>query len=76
MNIEIRSPRPDEADAAYAICSEAFANGQGRRDDWLATKRMEDFLCAWVGDQLVATTEAVPVGQHFGGRSMPGATRR
>ena len=71
MNVEIRPPRPDEADAAYAICSEAFANSQGRREDWLATKRMEDFLCAWVGDELVATTEAVPVGQHFGGRSVP-----
>jgi predicted acetyltransferase len=71
MNIEIRPPRPDDADAAYAICSEAFASSQGRREDWLAVKRMDDFLCAWAGDQLVATTEAVPVGQHFGGRSVP-----
>lgn len=54
----------------FAICNEAFTSAPERRDAWIAMKRMEDFLCAWVGDELVATTETVPVGQHFGGRSV------
>ncbi len=67
----MRVPRPEEAEAAYAICHEAFTNRPERREAWLATKRMDDFLCAWAGDELVATTETIPAGQHFGGRSVP-----
>jgi predicted acetyltransferase len=32
---------------------------------------MEDFLCAWSGEELVGTTEVMPWGQYFGGRSVP-----
>jgi predicted acetyltransferase len=71
MDIEIRAPRPDEADEVFAICDEAFTSPPERREVWLATKRMEDFLGAWAGDLLVATTEVMPVGQFFGGRSVP-----
>jgi predicted acetyltransferase len=71
VDIEVRVPRPDEAEAAYAVCHEAFTNRPERREVWLATKRMDDFLCAWAGDELVATTETIPAGQYFGGRSVP-----
>ena len=71
MDIDIRAPRPDEIDDVFAVCSEAFASPPERRDAWMATKRMEDFLGAWADDELVATTEVMPVGQFFGGRSVP-----
>jgi predicted acetyltransferase len=71
MDIEIRAPRPDESDDVFALCSEAFASPPERREPWLATKRMEEFLGAWVGAELVATTEVMPIGQFFGGRSVP-----
>ena len=71
MDAEIRAPNRDEADAVFAVCSEAFASPVERRESWLATKRMEEFLGAWVGEELVATTEVMPVGQFFGGRSVP-----
>jgi predicted acetyltransferase len=71
VDIEIRAPRPDEADDVFAVGSEAFTNPPERRETWLATKRMEDFLGAWAGDELVATTEVMPMGQFFGGRSVP-----
>ncbi len=32
---------------------------------------MADFLCAWSGQELVGTTEVMPWGQFFGGRSVP-----
>jgi predicted acetyltransferase len=71
VDIELRAPRPDEANDVFAICSEAFTSPPERREAWMATKRMEDFLGAWAGDELVAVTEVMPVGQFFGGRSVP-----
>jgi predicted acetyltransferase len=71
VDMDIRAPQPDEADAVFAVCSEAFASRPERRDTWLGSKRMDDFLGAWVGGELVATTEVMPVGQFFGGRSVP-----
>jgi predicted acetyltransferase len=71
VDIEIRAPRKEEAEAVFALGSEAFAGPAERRESWLATKRMEEFLAAWVGDELVAMTEVMPVGQFFGGRSVP-----
>jgi len=71
VDVDIRAPRRDEADAVFAVCSEAFASRPERREAWLDAKRMEEFLGAWVGDELVATTEVMPVGQFFGGRSVP-----
>ena len=71
MDIEIRAPHHDEADAVFAVCSEAFASRPERRETWLDSKRMDEFLGAWVDDELVATTEVMPVGQYFGGRSVP-----
>ena len=66
MDVEIRAPQPHEADAVFAVCSEAFASRPERQETWLASKRMDEFLVAWVGDELVATTEVMPVGQYFG----------
>ena len=71
VDIEIRSPRRDDADAVFAICSEAFTSPPEREEPWRESKRMEDFLCAWSGDELVGTTEVAPWGQYFGGRSVP-----
>ena len=71
MDIEIRAARDDEADAVFALCSEAFTSPPEREEPWRGSKRMEDFLCAWTGDDLVGTTEAMPWGQFFGGRSVP-----
>jgi predicted acetyltransferase len=70
VDIELRAPRLDEADDVFALCSEAFTSPPGRGEAWMATKRMEDFLGAWTGDELVATTEVMPEGQFFGGRSV------
>jgi predicted acetyltransferase len=71
VDVEIRAPQHDEADAVFAVCSEAFASRPERRETWLASKRMDEFLGAWVGGDLVGTTEVMPVGQFFGGRSVP-----
>ena len=71
MDIKIRAPHADEAEAVFAVGSEAFASRAERRESWLASKRMDEFLGGWVGDELVATTEVMPVGQYFGGRSVP-----
>jgi predicted acetyltransferase len=71
MDIEIRAPRPDEADAVFALCSEAFTSPPERRETWMAAKRMGDFLGAWSGEELVGTTEVMPEGQFFDGRSVP-----
>src|SRR5205823_5932837 len=71
MDIEIRAPRDEEADAVFALCSEAFTSPPEREEPWRESKRMEDFLCAWSGAELVGTTEVMPWGQFFGGRSVP-----
>jgi predicted acetyltransferase len=71
MDVEVRAPHRDEAEAVYALCSEAFASRPERRESWLASKRMEEFLGAWVAGELVGTTEVMPVGQFFGNRSVP-----
>ncbi|HYR17267.1 MAG TPA: GNAT family N-acetyltransferase, partial [Mycobacterium sp.] len=71
MDIEIRAPRDEEADAVFALCSEAFTSPPEREEPWRESKRMEDFLCAWSGEELVGTTEVMPWGQFFGGRSVP-----
>lgn len=71
MDVDIRAPQRDEAGAVFAICSEAFTSPPNRRETWMAAKRMEDFLGAWAGEELVGTTEVMPVGQFFGGRSVP-----
>ncbi|HEX3667551.1 MAG TPA: GNAT family N-acetyltransferase [Acidimicrobiia bacterium] len=71
MDIEIRAPRDEEADAVFALCSEAFTSPPEREEPWRGSKRMEDFLCAWSGAELVGTTEVMAWGQFFGGRSVP-----
>jgi predicted acetyltransferase len=71
VDIDMRAPRHDEVDDVFAVCSEAFTSPPERREAWMATKRMEDFLGAWADDELVATTEVMPVGQFFAGRSVP-----
>src|SRR3979411_3464290 len=71
MDIEIRAPRDEEADAVFALCSEAFTSPPEREEPWRGSKHMEDFLCAWSGEELVGTTEVMPWGQYFGGRSVP-----
>jgi predicted acetyltransferase len=71
VDIELRVPRPDDVDDVFAVCSEAFTSPPERRETWTATRRMDDFLGAWAGEDLVATTEVIPVGQFFGGRSVP-----
>src|SRR2546430_8758854 len=71
MDIEIRAPRDEEADAVFALCSEAFTSPPEQEEPWRESKCMEDFLCAWSGEELVGTTEVMPSGQYFGGRSVP-----
>jgi predicted acetyltransferase len=71
MDVDIREPRPHEADAVFALCSEAFTSPPDRRDTWIAAKRMEDFVGAWAGEELLGATEVMPCGQFFGGRSVP-----
>jgi predicted acetyltransferase len=71
MDIEIRAPRDEEADAVFALCSEAFTSPPERKEPWLGSKRMEDFVCAWSGEELLGTTEIMPEGQFFDGRSVP-----
>src|SRR6266540_3686674 len=71
MDIEVRAPRPDEADDVFALCSEAFTSPPEREEPWRGSKRMEDFLGAWSGGELVATAEVMPWGQFFGGCSVP-----
>src|SRR3989442_15405669 len=71
MDIEIRAPRDEEAEDVFALCSEAFTSPPEREEPWRESKRMEDFLCAWGGAELVGTTEVMPGGQFFGGRSVP-----
>jgi predicted acetyltransferase len=71
MDVELRAPRDEEVDDVFAVCSEAFTSPPERRDGWVATKSMDHFLAAWMGDELVGTTEVAPVGQFFGGRSVP-----
>jgi predicted acetyltransferase len=71
VDIELRVPRPDDVDDVFAVCSEAFTSPPERRETWTATRRMDDFLGAWAGEDLVATIEVIPVGQFFGGRSVP-----
>ena len=71
MDIDIRAPRDDEAEDVFALCSEAFTSPPEREEPWRESKRMEDFLCAWSDGELVGTTEVMPGGQYFGGRSVP-----
>src|SRR2546430_8685221 len=71
MDIEIRAPRDEEADAVFAICREALTSPPEPEEPWRESKDMEDFLCAWNGAELVGTTEVMPGGQYFGGRSVP-----
>lgn len=71
MDVLIRAPRPEEADAVFDVCAEAFTAAPTGRDHWLATRDMSCFLGGWVDDALVATTEVIPLAQFFGGRSVP-----
>jgi predicted acetyltransferase len=71
MEIAIRMPRADEAEAVFRVCAEAFTTSEKRRERWLATRDMSCFLGGWAADSLVATTEVIPLGQFFGGRSVP-----
>jgi predicted acetyltransferase len=58
-------------DGVFALCREAFTSPPEREEPWRGSKRAEDFLCAWSGEELVGTTEVMPWGQFFGGRSVP-----
>src|SRR2546430_4922211 len=71
MDIEIRAPRDEEADAVFAICREALTSPPEQEEPWRESKHMEDFLFAWSSEELVGTTEVMPGGQYFGGRSVP-----
>ncbi len=61
----------DDAEAAFALRAQAFNVPAGDRDRYLTRFRPDQHLGAFVDDRLIASLAVLPLGQWFGGRSVP-----
>jgi predicted acetyltransferase len=64
---------PIEADRAQIVdlTTVALQPSPGWAEHVAPTLPLEEFLCAYEGDRMVACARSIPVGQWFGGRSIP-----
>jgi predicted acetyltransferase len=64
---------PSEADRAQIVdlTTVALQPSPGWAEHVAPTLPLEEFLCAYEGDRMVACARSIPVGQWFGGRSIP-----
>jgi len=69
--MEMRALTPDELEQAWTLDSEAFNTPAERKEPFLAFSRAEHYTGIFEGARLVAQAEAQPLGQLFGGRSVP-----
>ncbi|MCZ7525709.1 MAG: GNAT family N-acetyltransferase [Acidimicrobiia bacterium] len=71
MDVEIRPPADEEADALFSLMREGFATPAHRFDRWISHTRFDRYLGAYVGGGLAGALEVLELGQWFGGRSIP-----
>ncbi len=71
MDIEIRVPGPEDIDAIFDVRAQAFGIEESDRERWTSLLRPEEMLTAFLGTQVVGSLRVLPMGQWFGGRSVP-----
>jgi predicted acetyltransferase len=71
MTLEYRTPREDEREAVLDLMQSAFGTPRSFRERFGAQAVLDRYLCAYDGGELVATSQAHPLQQHFGGAPLP-----
>ena len=69
--VEIRAPEESDRDAIASLASLSFNVPISRARLYAPKLRLDRYLCAYERGTLVATTQAHPLEQWFGGRPVP-----
>src|SRR3954466_14064376 len=71
MDIEIRVPTADELHGVFDVRAQAFAVAESDRERWTNLVDPELMTTAFLGTQGVGSLNVIPLGQWYGGRSVP-----
>jgi predicted acetyltransferase len=71
MDIEIRVPTADELHGVFDVRAQAFAVPESDRERWTSLVDPAWMTTAFLGDRVVGSLNVIPMGQWFGGRSVP-----
>ena len=71
MDIEIRVPTAEELHGIFDVRAQAFAVAESDRERWTNLVDPAAMTTAFLGTQVVGSLNVIPLGQWFGGRSVP-----
>jgi predicted acetyltransferase len=71
MEIEIRVPTADELHGVFDVRAQAFAVPESDRKRWMSLANPAGMTTAFLGSQVVGSLNVIPLGQWYGGRSVP-----
>jgi predicted acetyltransferase len=71
MDIEIRVPTADELHGVFDVRAQAFAVPESDRERWTNLVDPSRMTTAFLGTQVVGSLNVIPLGQWYGGRSVP-----
>jgi predicted acetyltransferase len=71
MDIEIRVPTAEDLHGIFDVRAQAFAVPESDRERWTSLVDPSWMTTAFLGPQVVGSLNVIPLGQWFGGRSVP-----
>lgn len=71
MDIEIRVPTAEEVHGVFDVRAQAFAVPESDRERWTNLIDPAAMTTAFLGTQVVGSLNVIPLGQWYGGRSVP-----
>jgi predicted acetyltransferase len=71
MDIEIRVPTADELQGIFDVRAQAFAVPESDRERWTSLVDPAGMTTAFLGTEVVGSLNVIPLGQWYGGRSVP-----
>ncbi len=71
MDIEFRVPTAGEIQGIFDVRAQAFAVTESDRERWTSLVEPEQFIAAFLDEQVVGSLRILDMGEWFGGRSVP-----
>jgi predicted acetyltransferase len=71
MDIEIRVPTAEDLHGIFDVRAQAFAVPESDRERWISLVDPAWMTAAFLGTQVVGSLNVIPMGQWYGGRSVP-----
>jgi predicted acetyltransferase len=71
VDLELRTPTPDDLQRVFDVRAQAFAVPESDRERWTNLVDPSGMVAAYLGGEVVGALNIIGLGQWFGGRSIP-----